>query len=118
MGTEDRAMQQTLGRCPDCGESVTVELREGQLGEILEHGCQARACEYPACSVTALRDEMVQFASGEWFCPGHGLLVATKDLVSLYQAEGEPDWTAISEIIGEMLPDVVAKAEARERRAT
>ena len=111
-------MQQTLGRCPDCGESVSVELREGQSGEILEHGCQARACEYPACSVTALRDEMVQFAPGEWFCPGHGLLVVTKDLVSLYQAEGEADWTVISEIIGEMLPEVVTKAEARERRAT
>ncbi len=109
-------MQQALGRCPDCGESVTVELRRGRPGEILEHGCRARTCEYPACSVTALRDEMVQFPSGEWFCPPHGLLTITRTLVSLYQVEGDADWTAISEIIGEVLPDVVAKAEARERR--
>jgi hypothetical protein len=110
-------MQQTLGRCPDCGESVTVKLRKGQPGEILEHGCHARACEYPACSVTALQNEMVQFAPDEWFCPSHGLLVLTKELVCLHQTEGDADWTAISEIIGEMLPDVVAKAEARERRS-
>ena len=110
-------MPQASGRCPDCGESVTVELRKRQPGLILEHGCQARACGYPACSVTALRDEMVQFASGEWFCPGHGLLTLSKELVCLYQAEGDADWTAISEIIGDVLPDVVAKAEARQRRS-
>jgi len=66
--------------------------------------------------MTALRDEMVQFTSGEWFCPGHGLLVVAKDLVSLYRAEGDADWTAISEIIGGMLPDLVTKAETQERR--
>ncbi len=109
-------MGQTLGRCPYCGESVTVELHEGQPGKILEHRCRARGCEYPNCSVTALREEMVPVASGEWFCPGHGLLVVAKDLVSLYRAEGEADWTAISEIIGETLPDLVTKAEAQGRR--
>lgn len=55
----------------------------------MEHGCEARACEYPDCSVIALKEEMVQFAGGEWYCLGHGLL-----------------------------PDVVAKGEARERRKT
>ena len=109
-------MGHTLGRCPHCGESVTVELRERQPGEILDHSCRALACEYPDCPVIALRDEMVQFASGEWLCPGHGLLVVAKDLVSLYRAEGDADWTAISEIIGETLPDLVMKAEAPGRR--
>ena len=108
-------MQQAPGRCPNCGESVTVKLRKAQPGEILEHGCQARTCEYPACAVTSLREEMVQFDSGEWLCPSHALLILTKELVGLYQVEGDADWTAISEIIGEALPDVVAKAEARER---
>jgi hypothetical protein len=39
-----------------------------------------------------------------------------KVLVLLYRAEGDADWTTISEIIGEMLFDVVVKAEAQERR--
>ena len=62
----------------------------------------------------APRGEMVQLAGGEWHCPIHGLLLAAKDLVLLYRVQGEADWTAISEIIGETLPDLVAKAEARE----
>lgn len=109
-------MQRTQGRCPDCGESVIVEATEGEPGQVMEHGCEARACEYPGCSVTALREEMVEFTGGEWHCPGHGLLLTAKDLVLLYRVEGEADWTAISEIIGEALPDIVAKLEARERR--
>jgi len=59
---------------------------------------------------------MVQFASGEWYCPNHGLLLTAKDLVSLYRAEDDADWTAISKIIGEELPDLVARTEAREQR--
>ncbi len=82
-------MQRTQGRCPECGESVIVEVTEGEPGKVMEHGCEARACEYPDCSVIALKEEMVQFAGGEWYCLGHGLL-----------------------------PDVVAKGEARERRKT
>ena len=97
---------------------MTVEVTEGEAGKVMEHGCEARACEYPDCSVIALKGEMVQFAGGEWYCPGHGLLLTAKDLVTLYRVEGEADWTAISEIIGETLPDVVAKAEARELRET
>lgn len=38
-----------------------------------------------------------------------------RDLVSLYRVEGDADWTAISEIIAELLSDLVAKIEARER---
>ncbi len=95
-----------------------VEVTEGEPGKIMEHGCDARACGYPDCSVIELEKEMVQFAGGEWYCPSHGLLLAAKDLVTLYRVEGEADWTAISEIIAETLPDVVAKAEAREGRQT
>jgi hypothetical protein len=61
-------------------------------------------------------DKMVQFPTGEWYCPPRGLLLAARDLVSLYRVEGGADWTAISEIIAELLPDLVAKVEARERR--
>ncbi len=111
-------MSHTQGRCPDCGESVMVETTEGEPGKVMEHGCASRACEYPGCSVSALKGEMVEFDAGEWFCPGHGLLLAAKDLVLLYRVEGEADWTAISEIISETLPDLVAKAEAREPRET
>jgi hypothetical protein len=60
-------------------------------------------------------DEMVQFATGEWYCPHHGLLLAARDLVSLYRVEGDADWTTISEIIAELLPELVAKVEARDR---
>ena len=111
-------MRRTRGRCPECGESVIVEVTEGEPGNVMEHGCQARACEYADCSVTALTEEMVQLAGGEWYCPSHGLLLAAKDLVLLYRVEGPADWTAISEIIAETLPDLVAKAEAREGRET
>jgi hypothetical protein len=60
--------------------------------------------------------EMVQVGSGAWYCPEHGLLLAAKELVSLYRAEGNADWTAISEIIGETLPGVVAKVEVQNGR--
>jgi hypothetical protein len=60
-------------------------------------------------------EEMARFPAGEWYCPSHGLLLAARDLVALYRAEGDADWTAICEIIAELLPDLVAKAEARER---
>jgi hypothetical protein len=59
---------------------------------------------------------MVQAGSGEWYCPAHGLLAAARELVSLSRVEGEADWTAISEIIGDALPELVAKADARESR--
>jgi len=58
---------------------------------------------------------MARLTSGEWYCPRHGLLLAARDLVSLYRVEGDADWTAICEIIAERLPELVAKAEARER---
>ncbi len=109
-------MPQTLGRCPHCGKSVTVNIIEGQPGEILPHACGSRACEYEGCQARALMEEMVQFNSEEWYCPHHALLLAAKDLVSLYRAEGDADWTVISEIIGETLPDLVTKAETQEHR--
>lgn len=104
--------KESNGRCPDCGEWVLVIAQEGKPAEIVPHGCRARACEYSGCSVTRLMDEMVHTPSGAWHCPRHGLLIAARDLVALYQREGEADWTAISEIIGEQLPEIVKKVEA------
>ena len=71
---------------------------------------------YPRCRVKKPLDRMVRLASGEWHCPNHGILLAAKDLVSLYGAEGGADWAAISEIIGEELPDLIARTEGREQR--
>jgi len=107
--------RQTQGRCPDCGAPVLVTLTRGRPGEIASHACSARYCEYERCRVKALMDEMVQFPTGEWYCPLHGLLLAARDLVSIYRVEGDADWTAICEIIAELLPELVAKVEARER---
>ena len=91
-----------------------VEVTEGEPGNVMEHGCEARICEYGDCSVIELMEEMVQVGGDEWYCPDHGLLVAAKELVSFYRADGDADWTAISEIIGETLPDLVTKVEAQE----
>lgn len=106
----------TQGRCPDCGEVVLIEVRKGTAGHVPAHGCRSRACEYPGCRRKDLMDRMVQVGSDEWYCPSHGLLVAAKELVALYRTQGEADWTAISETIGETLPGLVAKAEASGER--
>ncbi|SRR5258708_30736863 len=107
--------RKTQGRCPDCGAPVLVTVTTGRAAEIPPHACGARRCEYEGCRVRALIDEMAQFPAGEWYCPGHGLLLAARDLVTLYRVEGDADWTAIGEIIAELLPELVAKAEVRER---
>src|SRR5437899_10844240 len=107
--------RQTQGRCPDCGAPVLVTLTRGRPGEIASHACSARYCEYERCRVKALMDEMVQFPTGERYCPHHGLLLAARDLVSLHRVEGVPDWTAICEIIGVLLPHLVGKAAPRAR---
>jgi hypothetical protein len=39
------------------------------------------------------------------------LLLAARDLIRLYQVEGDADWGAISEILDEALPEVVPKME-------
>ncbi len=107
--------RKTQGRCPDCGAPVLVTITRGSPAEIPPHACGARACEDEGCRVRALMDEMVRFPAGEWYCPSHGLLLAARDLVALYRVEGDADWTAICEIIGELLPELLAKAEAWER---
>ena len=58
---------------------------------------------------------MVQSPSGPWYC--HALLLAARELVALYRAEGEADWTAISEIIGETLPEIIAAADREADRS-
>lgn len=108
---------ETLGRCPDCGESVVVRIIPDQPGEIQPHRCRARLCEYPGCRITRLIDDMVQFDSAEWYCPTHALLAVARDLVRLYRTEGEADWTAICEILGETLPEILAAVEPDPRRS-
>lgn len=103
--------KESNGRCPDCGEWVRIIPCERQPAEIPPHGCRARTCEYPDCRVTRFMDEMVQTPAGTWYCPKHGLFCAVTDLISLYRREGEADWTAICEIIGEQLPEIVKKVE-------
>jgi len=56
---------------------------------------------------------MVQLVGGEWYCPNHGLLLAAKELVSLYGAEDDADWAAISAIVGQELPGLITSTEAR-----
>jgi hypothetical protein len=60
---------------------------------------------------------MIQFPGGEWYCPNHGLLRAAQDLVSLYHTSDDANWTAISEIIGDLLPNLVAKAAAWDAKS-
>jgi hypothetical protein len=57
---------------------------------------------------------MIRSLSGAWYCPEHALLLAARDLVARYRVEGDADWEAIAEVIGEGLPDILAKIEAGE----
>jgi len=107
--------RKTLGRCPDCGESVLVTLNPGRPGTIGPHGCRSRLCQQPGCAVKGFPETMFRVESGEWYCPTHALHLAARDLVTLYRAEGEADWTAISEVIDEVLPEVIAKIERSQR---
>ena len=54
---------------------------------------------------------MVQLVSGEWHCPHHALLLAAKDLVSLYNGAEGADWVTISAVVDRDLPRLIAKAE-------
>jgi hypothetical protein len=58
---------------------------------------------------------MFRFEDGTWYCPRHGLVVAARALVALYRVEGEGDWSAMSEMIGETLPDILRRLDAAER---
>ncbi len=102
------------GRCSDCGAAVEVEVRKPLPGRVLPHGCPARACEYPACRVVELQERMFRYDDGTWCCPRHGLVVAARALVSLYRAEGEADWSAMSELIGETLPEILRRIDLTE----
>ena len=73
-----------------------------------------RTCEHPGCGADRLPETMTRLESGAWYCPTHALLLAARDLVGLYRAEGDADWTAIAEIIGQVLPGVVAKFDAHD----
>lgn len=83
-----------------------------KAGTIPPHASSRRACEHAGCEVREFSEAMVKVESGAWFCPNHALLLAARDLVAFYRADDEADWTAISEIIGEQLPEIVKKVEA------
>jgi hypothetical protein len=102
------------GRCPDCGAAVEVEIRNPAPGRVLLHGCPARACEYPACRIIKLHERMIRYEDGTWYCPRHGLLVTVRALVALYRAERDADWSAMCELIGETLPEILRRIEATE----
>ena len=101
------------GRCPDCGESVLVTMNPGMPGAVALHACRSRLCQQPGCAVRGLPETMFRVESGEWYCPNHALRLAARDLVALYRAEGAADWTAISEIIAEVLPAIIVKLDVR-----
>jgi hypothetical protein len=84
----------TLGRCPDCGKPAPTIVLPGRPTEILEHGCLAHPCRVEGCLVARLPDDMVQFPSGAWYCPSHGLLKVLRDLAILHGA-GRQDMMAI-----------------------
>ena len=102
-----------LGCCPDCGDSVVVTLNPGRPGAIALHACRSRLCQQPGCAVKGLTEVMVRVESGAWYCPNHALHLAARDLVALYRAEGDADWTAISAIIAEVLPAILQKLKLR-----
>jgi hypothetical protein len=81
----------------------------GKTRSRLEH--RSVRCEHPNCTIKEFIERMVRIDSGKWYCPAHGLLVAAKELVRLYRAKGEADWTRISEIMGEILPERIARLE-------
>jgi hypothetical protein len=58
---------------------------------------------------------MYRYDDGSWYCPRHGLFVAAWALVALYRTEGGADWAAMSEIIGETLPEILRRIDARGR---
>lgn len=79
----------------------------------LPQRCATRTCEHHGCGANGLPEAMIRVESGAWFCLNHILLLAARDLVALYRADGDADWTAIAGIIGEVLPNVVAKFDAQ-----
>lgn len=60
---------------------------------------------------------MVRHDDGAWHCPPHALTIAARALVALYQTVGDADWSAISALIGETLPEILQRIDERERSA-
>jgi len=54
---------------------------------------------------------MVRFRSGEWYCPRHALLLVARELGALHRAREEANWSAIREMLGETVQEVIAKIE-------
>ncbi len=64
--------------------------------------------------MAALGEDMVQMEGGAWYRPGHALLLAAKTPVSLYRVDGEADYTAISEVLGESPPEILTNLDGVE----
>jgi hypothetical protein len=94
----------TLGRCPDCGAPAPILAVHGKATEILEHGCDARACEASGCLVARLKEEMVQFPGGAWYCPSHGVLMVLRELLILHRSH-RPDMMAL--LLEDTVPTVL-----------
>jgi len=57
---------------------------------------------------------MFRYDDGTWYCPRHGLVVAARALVELFRAEGEADWSAMSDLIEETLPEILRRIDLTE----
>jgi hypothetical protein len=100
----------TLGRCPDCGHSAPILAVDGEPTQILEHGCQARACECPGCLVIRPPEDMIRFPAGSWYCPAHALLTVGRELVALHRTGA--DEASFVQLLEKTLPTVLDRFPA------
>jgi len=105
--------RQVSGRRSDRGATLPVTPRAREPSAIEPHPCAPITRQADGDRVGRLLD-MIQSPSGPWYC--HALLLAARELVSRYRVEGEADWTAIAEIIGETLPEILAAVERETDR--
>jgi hypothetical protein len=90
-----------------------VRLHPGEPGEIVGHTCPACACQYEACDVRRMTEEMAELSTNEWYCPSHALIAIARELVVLVWHD-KP--TAIVTLVSEKLPDIVLKFTEDEGR--
>src|SRR6266851_9696405 len=104
-----RGVAKKLAKTLRTGSSPALSFVNRCPARVMPHRCPARACEYPECRVVELQDRMFRYDDGTWYCPRHGLIVATRALVALYRVEGEADWSVLSEVIEEALPEILRR---------
>jgi hypothetical protein len=111
-----REGRREIGSCLDCGAVVEAEMRRQAPTRIVRHECLARGCAFMSCSVTDRQDRMVRL-DGAWYCTRHALVLVSKQLVSLYRAEGTADWSSICELIAETLPAIIERDEDQDLKS-